>query len=116
MNNLEIEKKQRGKLISIIVSMVVVIALLVTAVAMVAIEKANKKEADEIGDNGFTILDDNKNTETKKEQKVTTITKISTETSESLPTTGATDLTPLAFGLGAITTAATAIVMKKRGM
>ena len=139
MYNLEIEKKQRHKLIIIAISMVIVIVLLIVAIVAVATGKSGKKSIGGTGNGEFAIVSEDaestEKTEAKTEQetketeaktedtKSATVGAISTKTvetttvtstSKSLPDTGPADLLPLAATLGLMTAGATALVMKKR--
>ena len=122
MNNLEIEKKQRQKLITIVASMVAVILLLVTAIAVVALGK-NDEQSDANTENGeFSIIDEGEGkddlaTEEKKTEakvvKISTQTTAKLETEDILPETGATDLLPLALVLGGLTAGVAAFAVNK---
>lgn len=123
MDNLEIEKKQKQKLITIVISMVTVILLLVTAIAVVALGK-NDEQGNADAENGeFSIIDEGEGKDdlaTKEKKTEAKVVKISTQTTmgpgieDVLPETGATDLLPLALILGVLTTGATALAMNKR--
>ncbi len=124
MYNLEIEKKQKHKLITIVISMVIVIILLVVAIVAVTTNKSN--QAGIIGENendDFSIItsepkpEEDTKKEVKTETKVSTVETLSTKTTKTeskLPETGPIDLLPIAVVLGLLTSGATAFAMNKR--
>ena len=131
MYNLEIEKKQRRKLIAITLCMVAVIVVLIVAIALVVAGKSSNKPAISDAEAGeFSLVDDSTKTEEKKTEAKTetkteasTIGKISTQTkpeaapteiANSVPSTGPEDLLPVALLLGALTTGVTALALNKR--
>ena len=115
MTNLEIETKQRQKLIVIAAGMAIIVVLLVGAIIMVACNKKNDHGITGIENGEFTIVGDEQKTEEPKADSTTTINDDAKDSqTESLPATGATDLLPLALILGVLTTGATALAMNKR--
>ncbi len=133
MYNLEIEKKQRRKLIAITLCMVAVIVVLIVAIALVVAGKSSNKPAISDAEAGeFSLVDDSAKTEEKKTEteaktetkaEASTIGKISTQTkpeaapteiATSVPSTGPEDLLPVALLLGALTTGVSALALNKR--
>lgn len=125
MTNLEIETKQRQKLIVIAAGMAIIVVLLVGAIIMVACNKKNDHGITGIENGEFTVVGDEQKTEEPKveeskteEPKADSTTTINDDAkdsqTENLPATGATDLLPLALILGVLTTGATALAMNKR--
>ena len=129
MYNLEIEKKQRRKVVAIASATVALILLLIVAIVVVATSKSSRQNIGGDNNGSFSIVESEKaeekaeaKTEEKKEEKPATVAESSkpqaaatpaTATSK-MPSTGPEDLMPLAVLLGGLTTAGTAVLVKRK--
>lgn len=128
MYNTEIDKKERNKIIAIAAAAATLILVLVVAIIVVA----TKKPAENIGGNensSFAIEEENEGeaVEEPTEETESGASELGSLTTETIvaeePTTdkapaeiastGPEDILPVALVLGILTTAATAVVMKK---
>ena len=126
MYNVETEKKERRKVVIFAGVTVALILALIVAIVVVATNKAPVENLGGNDNSAFTISEEKKDatTESKTESKTsskststatakTSPVATSATSSSSLPDTGPEDLTVLAGTLGVLTTAGTAMVMRR---